>query len=72
MMTTNAARNLGRYIAPWLAAAAIGIGTALPSANGDPNPLVPYDTDPTTTAPNYHVDNDDEANTTNGFVDAPF
>jgi len=71
-MTTNIARTLGRYIASWLAAAAIGTAIALPSANGDPNPFVPDDTDPTTTAPNYHVDNNDEANTTNGFVDAPF
>ena len=71
-MTTNTARSLGRYIAPWLAAAAIVTGIAPPSENGDPNPLVPYDTDPTTTAPNYHVDNHDDADTTNGFVDAPF
>ena len=71
-MTRNTTRSLGRHIAPWLAAAAIGTGIALPTANGDPNPLVPYDTDPTTTAPNYHVDDQDEANTTNGFVDAPF
>lgn len=71
-MTTNIARILGRYIASWLAAAAIGTAMALPSANGDPNPLVPDDTDPTTTAPNYQVDNNDQANTTNGPVDAPF
>jgi len=71
-MTTNIARTLGRYIASWLAAAAIGTAIALPSANGDPNQFVPDDTDSTTTAPNYHVDNNDEANTTNGFVDAPF
>ena len=64
---------MNRYIAPWLAAAAIGGAIALaPIANADTNPLVPYGTDSTTTMPGYHVNNHDEANTTNGFVDTPF
>ena len=29
-------------------------------------------TNPTNPAPTYHVDNQDEVNTTNGFVDVPF
>ena len=29
-------------------------------------------TNPTGPVPHYHVDNHDEANTTNGFVDVPF
>ena len=29
-------------------------------------------TNPTTPVPHYHVDDHDEANTTNGFVDVPF
>ena len=62
-----------KYVAPWLAAAAIGGAIALaPIANADANPLVPYGTDSPTTVPGYHVDNHDEANTTNGFVDTPF
>ena len=29
-------------------------------------------TNPTNPVPTYHVDNHDEVNTTNGFVDVPF
>ena len=63
-----------KYVAPWLAAAAIGGAIALaPIASADTNPLVPYGTNPTSPyAPGYHVDNHDEANTTNGFLDVPF
>jgi hypothetical protein len=63
-----------KYIAPWLAAAAIGGAIALaPIASADTNPVVPYGTDPQTSyVPGYHVSNHDEANTTNGFVDVPF
>jgi hypothetical protein len=62
------------YIAPWLAAAAIGGAIALaPIANAATDPLVPYGTDPTSPyVLGYHVSNHDEANTTNGFVDVPF
>ena len=71
-MATNVTTTVKR-LAPWLAAAAIGGAIALaPIANADTNPLVPYGTDSTTTVPDYHVDNHDEANTTNGFVDTPF
>jgi hypothetical protein len=62
-----------KYIAPWLAAAAIGGALALaPIANAATDPLVPFGTNPTSTAPGYHVSNHDEANTTNGFLDVPF
>jgi hypothetical protein len=63
-----------KYIAPSLAAAAIGFAIAhAPIANADPNPRVPYGTNPTDTSVfGHHVDNQDEANTTNGFVDVPF
>ena len=72
-MTPNTTRRFGRYIAPWLAAAAIGGAIALaPIANADTDPLVPYGTHPTNTMPGYHVDNHDEASTTNGFVDPSF
>jgi hypothetical protein len=71
-MATNMTTTV-KHLAPWLAAAAIGAAIALaPIANADANPLVPYGTDSTTTVPGYHVDNHDEANTTNGFVDTPF
>jgi hypothetical protein len=63
-----------KYVAPWLAAAAIGGAITLaPIASADTNPLVPYGTNPTSPyAPRYHVDNHDEVNTTNGFLDVPF
>jgi hypothetical protein len=63
-----------KFIAPWLAAAAIGGALALaPIASAAPDPAVPYGTDPTSPyVLGYHVSNHDEANTTNGFVDVPF
>jgi hypothetical protein len=72
-MTTNMNTTV-KYIAPWLAAAAIGGAIALaPIANADTNPLVPYGTNPTSLyVLGYHVSNHDEANTTNGFLDVPF
>jgi hypothetical protein len=57
-----------KYIAPWLAAAAIGGAIALaPIASAVTNPLVPYGTNPNVPSERYHVSNHDEANTTNGF-----
>ncbi len=62
-----------KYVAPWLAAAAIGGAIALaPSPAPTPDPLVPYGTDPHGPSLGYHVSNHDEANTTNGFIDVPF
>ena len=63
-----------KHVAPWLAAAAIGGAIALaPIASADTNPLVPYGPNPTSPyVPGYHVDNQDEVNTTNGFRDVPF
>jgi hypothetical protein len=63
-----------KYVAPWLAAAAIGGAIALaPNASADTNPLVPFGTDPHSPyVLGYHVSNHDEANTTNGQVDVPF
>ena len=77
-----------KFIAPWLAAAAIGgaIGLApvaaaatpapspaQPAFETGPNPLVPYGTNPQSPyVLGFHVSNHDEANTTNGFVDTPF
>jgi hypothetical protein len=63
-----------KYVAPWLAAAAIGGAIALaPIAGADTNPLVPFGTDPHSPyVLGYHVSNHDEANTTNGQVDVPF
>jgi len=44
-----------------------------PIASADTNPLVPYGPNPTSPyVPGYHVDNHDEADTTNGFRDVPF
>jgi hypothetical protein len=81
-------KTMIKYVAPWLAAAAIGGAIALapiasaastpaphsaPAAITDTDPLVPYGTDPR--APyvfGYHVSDHDEANTTNGQVDVPF
>ena len=62
-----------KYIAPWLAAAAIGAAIALaPIASADTDPLVPSGTNPPVPSERYHVSNHDEANTTNGFIDVPF
>ena len=62
-----------KYIAPWLAAAAIGGAIALaPVASASPGPLAPYGTYPNVPSERYHVSNHDEANTTNGFIDVPF
>jgi hypothetical protein len=63
-----------KYIAPWLAAAAIGGAIAVaPIANADTDPALPYGTNPTSPyVLGYHVSNHDEANTTNGQVDVPF
>jgi hypothetical protein len=77
-----------KYVAPWLAAAAIGGAIALapiasaatppaPSATqparAGTDPLVPFGTDPHSPYVfGYHVSDHDEANTTNGQVDLPF
>jgi hypothetical protein len=76
-----------KYVAPWLAAAAIGGAVALaPVASAAPqavthlapaaagtDPLVPFGTDPHSPYVfGYHVSDHDEANTTNGQVDVPF
>jgi hypothetical protein len=63
-----------KYIAPWLAAAAIGGAIALaPIASANTDPLVPYGTDPHVPyVLGYHESNHDEANTTNGQLDLPF
>ena len=63
-----------KYIAPWLAAAAIGgaIGLA-PIANADTDPLVPYGTAPHVPyVLGYHESNHDEMDTTDGQLDLPF
>jgi hypothetical protein len=76
-----------KYVAPWLAAAAIGGAVALapiasaaslaaPAATtgtAGTDPLVPFGTDPHSPYDfGYHVSDHDEANTTNGQVDVPF
>jgi hypothetical protein len=77
-----------KYVAPWLAAAAIGGAIALapiasaaspstagatPPASAGTDPLVPYGTDPHSPYVfGYHVSDHDEANTTNGQLDVPF
>jgi hypothetical protein len=63
-----------KYVAPWLAAAAIGGAIALaPIASADTDPAVPYGTNPKTPyVLGWHESNQGEAYTTNGFVDVPF
>jgi hypothetical protein len=73
-----------KFVAPWLAAAALGGAIALapiasaatpsaPRVTAGTDPLVPYGTDPHSPyVLGYHVSNHDEANTTNGQVDVPF
>ena len=69
----NVLKATTKYVAPWLAAAAIGGAIALaPIASADTNPLVPFGTNPHVPSGGYHVSNHDETNTTNGFIDAPF
>jgi hypothetical protein len=70
----NTMKTTAKYIAPWLAAAAIGAGIVLaPIASADTDPLVPYGTNPHSPyVEGFHVSNHDEANTSNGFVDSPF
>jgi len=67
-------KRIIKHVAPWLAAAAVGGAIALaPIASADTNPLVPYGPNPTSPyVPGYHIDNHDEADTTNGFRDVPF
>ena len=62
------------YIAPGLAAAAIGGAIALaPVASADSDPLVPYGTNlQVRYVLGFHVSNHDEADTTNGQLDLPF
>ena len=62
-----------KYIAPWVAAAAIGGAIALaPIASAETNPAVPYGTNPTSPYIfGYHTSNE-VANPTNSEVDAPF
>ena len=62
-----------KYIAPALAAAAIGAGLALaPIAGADTSPLVPYGTDPHVPTVGLHVSNHDELDQTAGGLDLPF
>ncbi|MDH6196535.1 hypothetical protein M2272_003178 [Mycobacterium frederiksbergense] len=74
-----------KFVAPWLAAAAITGAVALaPIASAAPgpaspgpvagtDPLVPYGTDPAVPYRLGYIDsNHDEANTTSGGVDLPF
>jgi hypothetical protein len=70
----NTKKTTIKYIAPWLAAAAIGGAIALaPVASADTDPLVPYGTNPQVPyVLGFHESNHDEANTTNGQVDLPF
>ena len=50
-MTTKTARSLGRYMAAWLAEAAIGGAIALAIANAETNLFILSGTDPTSTPP---------------------
>ena len=70
----NTMKTMTKYIAPWLAAAAIAGAVGLaPVASADTDPLVPYGTNPDVPyVLGFHESNHDEANTTNGFVDVPF
>ncbi|OPX08424.1 hypothetical protein [Mycobacterium sp. AT1] len=56
------------------AVAAIGVAIGLaPTAGASTDPDLPYGATPTTsTAPTYHVDDQDEVDTSGGFVDRPF
>jgi hypothetical protein len=67
-------KNTMKYIAPWLAAAAISGAVLLaPIASADTSPLVPNGPDPNVPyVLGYHVSNHDEANQTAGGLDAPF
>src|SRR4029077_4386937 len=62
------------YIAPGLAAAAIGGAIALaPVASADSDPLVPYGRNPQVPyVLGFNESNHDEADTTNGQLDLPF
>jgi hypothetical protein len=62
-----------KYIAPWLAAAAIGGAIALaPIASADTDPTVPYGTEPVSPYIfGYHTFAD-VANPDNSQVDSPF
>ena len=63
-----------KILAPLAAAAAVaGAMVFAPIAAADPDPLLPYGTNPQPeTSIGLHVDNQDETNTTNGYVDLPF
>jgi|SoiMethySBSTD1v2_1073268.scaffolds.fasta_scaffold624275_1 hypothetical protein len=72
-MTTSMKATVRSFV-PWPAAAAIGGAIALaPIAYATIDPVATYDADSTNpSSPSYHVDNQDEVNTTNGFLDMPF
>ena len=65
-----------KYIAPWLAAAAIGGAIALaPIASANTDPLVPFGTDPQVPNLGYYESNsghDAGNNPTVGSLDLPF
>ena len=75
-----------KYVAPWLAAAAIGGAVALApiasaatpapattTGTAGTDPLVPFGTDPHSPYVfGYHTSDHDESNTTNGQLDVPF
>ncbi|MCX2711841.1 hypothetical protein [Mycolicibacterium sp. J2] len=57
-------------LAPVAAAVAIALA---PAGGVGVDPQTPYGTNPSTsTVPTYHVDNQDEVDTSGGFVDRPF
>jgi hypothetical protein len=67
-------RTTANSVAPWLVVAAIaGAVVSAPIANTDTSPHVPYGTHSTSPfVSGYHVDDQDDSNTSNGFVDVPF
>jgi hypothetical protein len=58
-----------KYVAPWLAAAAIGASIVLaPIASADTDPLVPHGSDPYIP---YSINHDYQMGTSNGLLDLP-
>jgi uncharacterized membrane protein len=56
-----------------IAAAMTAAIASAPIAAAEPNPLVPYGTNPQpSTHYGLHEDNHDEVDTTNGLIDLPF
>lgn len=73
MKQVNEIRGGLGFATAWAVAVIAAAIVLAPAAGANTDPEVPYGTTPTTsTAPTYHVDDQDEVDTSGGFFDRPF